>query len=43
MLIFRILLGLFGLGIVVFVHELGHFIACPPYGNQSGGVFNRLG
>ena len=27
MLIFRILLGLFGLGIVVFVHELGHFIA----------------
>ncbi|MCL2601407.1 MAG: site-2 protease family protein [Treponema sp.] len=27
MLIFRILLGLFGLGVVVFVHELGHFIA----------------
>jgi len=27
MLISRILLGLFGLGVVVFVHELGHFIA----------------
>ncbi|MCL2008843.1 MAG: site-2 protease family protein [Treponema sp.] len=27
MLIYRILLGLFGLGIVVFVHELGHFLA----------------
>ena len=27
MLILKILLGLFGLGIVVFVHELGHFLA----------------
>ena len=27
MLIFKILLGLIGLGIVVFVHELGHFLA----------------
>jgi regulator of sigma E protease len=27
MLVYRILLGLLGLGIVVFVHELGHFIA----------------
>ena len=27
MLVYRILLGLFGLGIVVFVHELGHFLA----------------
>ena len=27
MLIYQILLGLFGLGIVVFVHELGHFLA----------------
>ena len=27
MLIYRILLGLIGLGIVVFVHELGHFLA----------------
>ena len=27
MLIFKILLGLIGLGVVVFVHELGHFIA----------------
>ena len=27
MLIYKILLGLIGLGIVVFVHELGHFIA----------------
>ena len=27
MLIYRILLGILGLGIVVFVHELGHFIA----------------
>jgi regulator of sigma E protease len=27
MLIVKILLGLVGLGIVVFVHELGHFIA----------------
>ena len=27
MLIFRILLGLLGLGVVVFVHELGHFLA----------------
>ena len=27
MLIYRILLGFLGLGIVVFVHELGHFIA----------------
>ena len=27
MLIYRVLLGLLGLGIVVFVHELGHFIA----------------
>jgi regulator of sigma E protease len=27
MLIFKILLGLAGLGIVVFIHELGHFIA----------------
>jgi len=27
MLILKIILGLFGLGIVVFVHELGHFLA----------------
>ncbi|AEF86562.1 RIP metalloprotease RseP [Treponema primitia ZAS-2] len=27
MLVVKILLGLFGLGIVVFVHELGHFLA----------------
>ncbi|MCL2380102.1 MAG: site-2 protease family protein [Treponema sp.] len=27
MLIYRILLGLLGLGVVVFVHELGHFVA----------------
>jgi len=27
MLILKILLGLFGLGIVVFIHELGHFLA----------------
>ena len=27
MLIYRIILGLIGLGVVVFVHELGHFLA----------------
>ena len=27
MLVIKVLLGLFGLGIVVFVHELGHFLA----------------
>ncbi|MDR3019653.1 MAG: site-2 protease family protein [Treponema sp.] len=27
MLIIKILLGLFGLGVVVFIHELGHFLA----------------
>ena len=27
MLIYKVLLGLFGLGVVVFVHELGHFLA----------------
>ena len=27
MLVYKVLLGLFGLGIVVFVHELGHFLA----------------
>ncbi|MDR2398153.1 MAG: site-2 protease family protein, partial [Spirochaetaceae bacterium] len=27
MLIMKILIGLLGLGVVVFVHELGHFLA----------------
>ena len=34
MLIFKILLGLVGLGIVVFVHELGHFLAARLVGIQ---------
>jgi len=27
LLVFKILIGLFGLGVVVFIHELGHFLA----------------
>lgn len=32
MIIIKIIIGLFGLGIVIFLHELGHFAACKAVG-----------
>ena len=36
MTIISILLGLIGLGIMVFVHELGHFVAAKANGGAAG-------